>query len=176
MEEQKKCEICKERDAVIHVQQIMGNEIIDLHLCEVCAHEKGIISKNESIELSLSELLTGLLDANSPLTDKKNLDQCPNCGMTYQDFRKEGKVGCAECYNSFHEAIMSILSNITAAPRHRGKYPKKLLAYKKLLVDKEQLKEKLQRAIQEEDYETAADLRDRINELEKAAEEDHGEQ
>lgn len=174
MEKKKKCEICHEEDAVIHVQQIMGNEVIDLHLCEKCAHEKGIISKSDSLELSLSELLTGLLDTKGAAENIKKRNVCSNCGMKYEEFRKDGRVGCSECYNSFHEAVLSILSNFTPNPRHKGKFPKKLLAYKKLLVDKEQMKEKLQEAIEKEDYETAADIRDRISELEKAAEENHG--
>lgn len=160
-----KCELCKENDAVIHIQQIIGTETKEIHLCEVCAHENGISSKSDKIELSLNELLNGLIDF-SPRT--KQQGRCSTCGTRLKEFRKSGTVGCPECYSSFREEIVSFLEEIAGTVQHKGKYPKKLQAYKALLVDKEILKKRLEEAVSNEDYETAAALRDRISYLESS--------
>lgn len=160
-----KCELCNENDAVIHIQQIIGNETKEVHLCEVCAHKNGISSDSDKIELSLNELLNGLIDF-SPRASKQ--ERCEVCGTRLKDFRKTGKVGCPECYGSFREEIASFLEETAGSVGHAGKYPKKLKAYKALLVDKEILKKRLAEAVANEDYESAALIRDRISTLESA--------
>ena len=158
-----KCELCKENDAVIHIQQIIGSETKEVHLCEGCAHKNGISSDNDKIELSLTELLNGLIDF-SPRT--KRQESCPNCRTRLKDFRKSGMLGCPDCYSAFRDEIVSYLEEIAGTVGHRGKYPKRLKAFKALLVDKEILKKRLGEAVAAEDYEAAASLRDRINVLE----------
>lgn len=167
-----KCELCGERDASIHVRQIVGNEVTDIHLCETCATEKGITSSNNKIEVSLSQLLTGLVDSAQGKNTETDDLECPACGMQYAELRKEGRMGCAECYETFHDEVKTLVTGMGGAAQHRGKYPSKILQYKTFLIDREKLKERLQKAVREEDYETAAALRDRIQELERAAEED----
>ncbi len=160
-----KCELCKENDAVIHIQQIVGNEAKEIHLCEKCAHENGISSNSDKIELSLNELLNGLIDFSSR---PKGQDTCSTCGTRLKDFRKTGMVGCSDCYTSFRDEIVSYLEESVGTVKHLGKYPNKLKAYKALLVDKEILKKRLEEAVAGEDYETAASIRDRIQSLETA--------
>lgn len=172
MEEEhlKKCELCGKNDAAIHVQQIMGSEIIDLHLCEACARTRGITGERESLDLSISELLTGLLNITSEVKSDIEKKVCPQCGLTYKDFQKDGKLGCAECIQTFRKEIYALLENIAGTHQHSGKYPTKLTEFKRLLIDKEQIKQKLRDAIKNEDYEAAAILRDKIHELEQASE------
>ncbi|ORC34447.1 hypothetical protein B4O97_12455 [Marispirochaeta aestuarii] len=160
-----KCELCNENDAVIHIQQIVGNEAKEIHLCEKCAHENGISSNSDKIELSLNELLNGLIDFSSR---PRRQDTCPTCGGRLKDFRKSGMVGCADCYTTFRDEIVSYLEESVGTVKHAGKYPKKLQAYKTLLVDKEILKKRLEEAVAGEDYETAAGIRDRIQSIEAA--------
>jgi protein arginine kinase activator len=81
-------------------------------------------------------------------------------------------MGCAECYETYHEEVKTLVSGMGGSAQHRGKYPGKILQYKTFLIDREKLKERLQKAVRDEDYETAATLRDRIHELEQAAEDD----
>ncbi|MEW5815988.1 MAG: UvrB/UvrC motif-containing protein [Spirochaetota bacterium] len=162
-----KCEVCGEREASVHVQQIMGNEVTELHLCDNCAHEKGIASKEEGVELSLSELLTGLVEIKSTVKEDKAKLFCPACNMQFNDFRKEGRLGCPQCYSAFRKEIALLLDNIAGTSRHKGKLPGKLITYKTILIDKEVMKQKLQEAVKNEDYESAAALRDRIHELEQ---------
>lgn len=164
------CEICGKNEAVIHVQQIMGSEIIELRLCEECAEKKGISGENTNLDFSISELLTGLLNITSEVKNDKDQSFCRNCGMTYKEFQKEGKLGCPECAQVFRKDIYTILESISGTHQHIGRYPKKLREFKKLLIDKTEMKQKLQEAIKNEDYEAAAIIRDKIHALEQASE------
>jgi len=165
-----KCEICGARKAVIHIQQVIGKERVDLHLCEECALERGISGEGERVELSISGMLNGLLDIGD-LKERKNAT-CPQCGSTWQSIQKREKLGCAECYSTFNREIHFLLEKMGAQSTHRGKLPKGLKTYKRYLVDVVKLKEGLKEALKREDYEKAARIRDRIRELENTSEED----
>jgi len=161
-----KCEICRNNDAVIHIQQIIGTERIDLHLCEACALERGIMTSSEHGELSLSSLLTGLIDIRDAKEQQKSI--CPRCGTSRREIQERRQAGCAECYSCFSKEILALMQKSSGKNRHRGKYPHRLLAYKKILLDVMKLKEGLKEALGREDYEKAAVLRDRIKELEES--------
>jgi protein arginine kinase activator len=167
-----KCEICNKKEAVIHVQQIMGSSVYELHLCEDCAKAKGIAAKNDDIKLSLQDLLLGLVDFRSE-GQKNEASSCPSCGMTYIDFRKGGRVGCTGCFAAFQKDIASVFGGKKKTILHAGKYPEKLRVLKTLLIDREELKLKLDEAVKQENYEVAAALRDRIEQLERGGEEEH---
>lgn len=164
-----KCQICEQNTASIHVQQIMGNEVVELHLCDKCARERGITGGADSAELSLSQLLTGLVDTRRSGKSEKSVDRCPNCGLTLADFRKDGRLGCSDCYTAFKREIEVFLQNTSGTTRHRGKYPARLKAFKTLLIDREQLKDELKEAVTKEDYEKAAMIRDKIRTIEQSA-------
>ena len=164
-----KCDICNNKEAVIHVKQIVGEKITELHLCGDCANEKGISGEEDVIELSLSQLLTSLIDLTDKYSEQENRDVCRTCGTTIKDFRKNAKLGCADCYNVFNKEIENYLENTAGQVQHVGKLPEKVGTLKKLLVDKESLREKLEKAINQENYEQAAVLRDRIKIIEKRA-------
>lgn len=163
-----KCEICGGRDAVIHIQQIIGKERVDLHLCEECAVERGISSSEDRIELSISNLVNGLVDVRRR---KKTAaaQVCPRCGSSWDALAKRDKMGCPECYTAFHKEIRSFFRRALGKTQHRGRLPRRLSTYKTYLVDMVKLKDGLDQALKREDYEKAARLRDRIQELEKQA-------
>ena len=150
-----KCQICKEREASVHVQQIIGEEVLELHLCDLCARKKGISSHNDKIEFSLTQLLTGLIDLRKTQEKEEKEVHCPKCGKKLADLRKEGKTGCVNCYSYFSKEITSFLENYAGTSRHKGEIPSRLLTYKTLLVDKELLKKELAEAINKENYEQA---------------------
>lgn len=165
-----KCEICGTRKAVIHIQQVIGKERIDLHLCDTCALERGISSSEERIELSISSLLHGLVDLRKMKGTKEKA--CPQCGSTWELIGKRQKTGCGECYTTFNKEIQAFFKQMVEKAQHRGKLPKRLRTYKTYLVDVVRLKEGLKEAIRREDYEKAARIRDRIKELENIPGED----
>jgi protein arginine kinase activator len=166
-----KCEICGASKAVIHIQQVIGKERVDLHLCEECAMERGIgggTGGGDHLELSISNMLNGLVDIRN-VKEKKNA-VCPQCGLNWESIRKREKIGCVECYTTFSREIHFLLEKMGAQPSHRGKLPKRLNTYKKFLFDVVKLKEGLERALKREDYEKAVRIRDRIRDLEKSSE------
>ena len=160
------CNICGKNQATVHLTEIIDDQITELHLCEECAQKKG--AQMES-HFGLSDLLAGLADLgtqfNETETDVKL--KCPKCGLTYEDFKKVGRLGCGECYNAFREALVPLLKRIHGSTQHCGKSPKKIAKTVKAKNDLEALKEKLQKAIQREDFEEAAKLRDKVREIEK---------
>ena len=166
-----KCEMCGKNEATVHVRQIMGNKSVDLHLCAECAAKSGISDQDQTIDLSVSQLLTGLMDVGETISEDDGAAMCPVCGLTVKEFRKTGKVGCPECYGFFRQDILGMLENVSGGSRHRGKLPKKLKTYKTLMVDKQILKQQLKEAVEREDYEAAAALRDRIRSFENEGEE-----
>lgn len=166
-----KCEMCGKNEAIVHVRQIMGNKAVDLHLCSDCAAKSGISDQDQIVDLTVSQLLTGLMDAGEGTAEKNTEGMCPVCGLSVQEFRRTGKTGCPECYEFFRQDILGMLENVSGVGRHRGKLPKKLRSYKTLMVDKQILKQQLKEAVEREDYEAAAALRDRIRSFEEVWEE-----
>jgi protein arginine kinase activator len=161
-----KCEICGLKEAVIHIRQIQKESVHEVHICEECAQEKGLIREEES-ELPVTNLLAGLIDGKElPGSVEPGVGACPRCGLKLSDFRKTGKLGCAECFRAFEADLRSIISQMAARPRHAGKLPLSLSGSADAPPDRAGLREELKAAVDNEDYEKAAGLRDRLRELE----------
>ncbi|MFA4984466.1 MAG: UvrB/UvrC motif-containing protein [Candidatus Omnitrophota bacterium] len=162
------CDICGKNQATVHLTEIIDEQMTELHLCEECAHKK---SAQMEQQFGLSDLLAGMAEFEKPALQKEGLAlKCPNCGLTYTDFRKIGRLGCGDCYGTFSKYLIPLLKRIHGATQHIGKSP---LGFAKTQKKKEKisevaaLKEKLQRAIEGEAFEEAARLRDQIRELER---------
>lgn len=164
------CEICGKKEATVEFTEIINDEVTQLHLCESCAREKGVEMEQH---FSIADLLAGLTDLGLEFEPKQPPIKCSNCAMTYDDFRKIGRLGCGECYNAFKRSLLPLLKRIHGSTRHLGKATVKL--EKAVGVTKvsqlQELRQKLQRAIEMEEYEEAAKIRDKIRELEKKAKE-----
>ncbi|MDP6685326.1 MAG: UvrB/UvrC motif-containing protein, partial [Candidatus Omnitrophota bacterium] len=100
--------------------------------------------------------------------------KCPRCGLTYEDFKKVGRLGCGECYTAFKEVLLPLLKRIHGSTQHYGKAPQNfqkpkpsIPAPSKSKNGLQELKDKLQKAIQNEEFEEAAKLRDKIRDVEK---------
>ena len=158
-----KCEICGLKDAVIHIRQIQKETVHELHICEDCAQEKGLLREEES-ELPIANLLSGLLEGRDVSGGADARESCPRCGMKAADFRKQGKLGCPECFTAFEKDVRAIVSQMAARPRHTGKLPATLEMEKP--APAEGLREELRAAVEREEYELAARLRDRLRDLE----------
>jgi len=160
------CNMCGKNQATVHLTEIIDDQITELHLCEECAQKKG--AQMES-HFGLSDLLAGLADLGTQFNKTKTESKlkCPRCGLSYEDFKKVGRLGCGECYNAFKDALIPLLKRIHGSTQHYGKSPKKIAKIVKAKNELDVLREKLQKAIYKEDFEEAAKLRDRIKELEK---------
>ncbi len=159
------CESCKQQQATVHLTEIVNDQMTERHLGETCANQKG--AQVES-QFGLADLLTGLgdLGKTEEIGEEVSTKVCPGCGMTYEDFRKAGRLGCAECYATFKRSLTSLLKRIHGSTHHLGKTPARLVKPPKGKSELADLKKRLERAIDMEEFEEAAALRDQVREIE----------
>ncbi|MBI3324995.1 MAG: UvrB/UvrC motif-containing protein [Candidatus Omnitrophica bacterium] len=159
------CDSCKQQQATVHLTEIVNDQMTELHLCETCANQKG--AQVES-HFGLADLLAGLADFGKTQEpeEETTTKACPSCGMTYEDFRKVGRLGCADCYGTFKRSLASLLKRIHGSPHHLGKAPVRLVKPPKAKSELADMKRRLERAIEMEEFEEAARLRDQIREME----------
>jgi protein arginine kinase activator len=161
------CEICKKNQAKIHVTQIKDNKRISVHLCQECAHEKGVAGPAINTHFSVSDLLAGLLKGQEEEAGPPDVQRtCLECGLSYNSFRESGRFGCSHCYETFRDELQPLLQKIQKGTRHTGKIPRR--CGEEVLVERSiaDLRRQLQNAVSDENFEEAARLRDRIHELE----------
>ena len=161
------CNICNKNQATVHLTEIVDDQMTELHLCESCARQK---SEQMEQQFGLSDLLAGLADFSKTTGEKEDLTlKCKKCGLAYSDFKKIGRLGCSECYSAFKKYLAPLLKRIHGSSQHIGKSPFKenKPALPKKPMDAEILRQKLQKAIEREEFEEAARLRDLIRESEK---------
>jgi protein arginine kinase activator len=157
------CCVCKEKPATVHLTQIAGDKVQKVDLCEECAKQKGV---NDPAGFSLADLLLGL-GASAEIeqavggTDVK----CPQCGFTQADFKKSGRLGCPACYATFAEGLEGLLKTMHKGTRHAGKVPESLRQSRDVSDKLKTLQKKLSKAIEEENFEQAATLRDEIKQV-----------
>jgi protein arginine kinase activator len=154
------CCVCKEKPATVHLTQIVGDKMQKLDLCEECAKAKGI---NDPTSFAMADLMLGLgasqeLDPSIAGVELK----CPRCGFSQADFKKTGRLGCPECYQTFAEGLAGLLKTMHKGTRHLGKAPEALRKSRESADRLKLLQKKLAKAIETEDFETAAMLRDEI--------------
>ena len=159
------CDVCGKNPATVHLTEIIDGQMTELHLCEECARQK---SAQMEQKFGLSDLLGGLAEFEKPNKDLEvEKVKCANCKLTYTDFKKIGRLGCGECYTAFRKYLGPLLKRIHGSHQHMGKSPLKVTKVLKKKIDLQDLRLKLQKAIEEEAFEEAAKIRDQIKELEK---------
>lgn len=165
------CDICGKNPATVHLTEIVDDQMNELHLCEECARQK---SSQMEQQFGLSDLLAGIADFEKPAQAQKQQEaesvslKCPNCGLTYAEFKKMGRLGCSECYAAFAKYLAPLIKRIHGSSMHFGKSPLKSAAQSpREGIDLGALRQKLQKAIEAEAFEDAARLRDQIRQLEK---------
>jgi protein arginine kinase activator len=167
------CDDCGKNPATVHLTEIIDSQMTELHLCEECARKK---SQEMEQNFGLSDLLGGMADINKTEKDPEAAKiKCPNCGLSYVDFKKIGRLGCGECYIAFKKYLAPLLKRIHGSSQHVGKAPAKSAKGLKKEIDIQDMRNKLQRAIEQEQFEEAARIRDTIKELEKNASEENNE-
>ncbi|HYV97409.1 MAG TPA: UvrB/UvrC motif-containing protein [Gemmatimonadaceae bacterium] len=158
------CDHCHERDAVVSVTNVESNAVVQLHLCEQCAMAKGVEFTPSMPAHPLAGVLQAAHDQASLMSDAP---RCSFCGTTPQEFRDTGRLGCAQCYGAFAESLRELLRRVHGHARHVGRRhvprnPEAASRAGSLAV----LREKLRRAVEREEFELAAALRDEIQGLE----------
>ena len=157
------CQLCKQREASVHLTQIIENEMKKVDICEQCAKEKQL---HDPTSFSLADLLLGLGTGKEPerAPDESSPGdlKCPNCGFTQAEFKKTARLGCSECYAVFAEGLSTMLKGMHKGTQHRGKVPPRLKHSLELGQNLARLEKQLNEAIGSENFEIAAKLRDEI--------------
>lgn len=154
------CCVCNEKEAKVHLTQIVGDKMQKVDLCEECAKQKGV---NDPAGFSLADLLLGLGASQEMEQVAGGGDlKCPHCGFTQADFKKAGRLGCSDCYETFAEGLEGLLKSMHKGIKHVGKAPQSLQQSRDLSEKLKSLQKKLDKAVADEDFETAAVVRDEI--------------
>ena len=155
----KTCEICKEKEATVHLTQVVDGVVRKLHFCEECAEKRGIDIHGP---VSINDLLLGMgvVKKEDPVTGHER--SCPRCHMRRTDFKKTGRFGCATCYESFAEELPPLLKAMHHSEQHSGKVPQSEATRVRASQELDRLEAELRKAVDAEKFEDAARLRDRI--------------
>ncbi len=132
-----------------------------VNLCESCSKEKGV---TDPTGFALADLLLGL-GAAQEIEKGSSVQKCPVCGFSQADFKKTGRLGCAECYQTFSEGLGSLLKAMHKGTMHLGKIPARLMRTLQIDAEMKSLEESLEKAVRAENYESAAEIRDQIKDL-----------
>lgn len=174
-----KCDRCHVNEASVHIAQIVNGQKREQHLCQSCAQEGGMDSTFEGL---FNPLLssgffggsifnpTGGIPAFGGASASPNHEMvCPNCGTTFEAFRKSGLFGCSQCYETFREKLDPVLRRVQGGTRHIGRQVCKTEESKEQMVLRTKLndlRQSLAAAVEREAYEEAARLRDEVHALE----------
>lgn len=167
------CQECGSETATVHVKRREGDEEVSTHLCRACAQKLGWHDPLEDAKFPLAHFISSMMqDMNTGvLRDPKEDSQarCSECGLSFQEFSRTGRLGCGHCYESFRTSMEELLRRIHGNTRHRGRRPESAPRQRTSTQSNtlRQLKADLDRAIADEDFELAARLRDQIRELKK---------
>ncbi len=177
-----RCDNCGEREAAIHLTQIVNNSVTTMHLCEQCAAEKGVETGAGVAKFPLGDFLASLGKSGGGKAEEPDTaSPCPACGGTLDDFRQTGRLGCARCYTTFEPHLRDLLRRLHGSTQHVGeRYALPETAGPGPGAEAgagaaagapadsrvSALKEQLRRAVEAENFELAAELRDRLKVLE----------
>jgi protein arginine kinase activator len=160
------CNVCKQNEATVFLTKIVGDKVQKVDLCEDCSKEKCV---DDPTNFSLTDVLLGkVTEEVAALAEAEPAEagvKCPTCGYTQADFKKAGRFGCSECYVTFGEGLEAMLKSMHKGIKHAGKVPAALQQSRAEAQKVKQLQKRLDKAIAEENFEEAAQLRDEIKRM-----------
>lgn len=165
-----KCQRC-EKPATFHITELTGSEVQELHLCE--DHARGYLTANEEVTPAAQPTLAGVLAEQLKIgqtaEELARLDQqaCPVCGITFYEFRSQGRLGCPHDYDCFQAELEPLIANIHGEVEHIGKQPKRASSGSERRTDLIRLRREMKEAVEKEEYERASELRDEIRRIEE---------
>ena len=162
-----KCQKC-DKSATFHITEIHGGQVFELHLCEDHARDYLSHSEEKPPKQSIASVLAQQLQVGQTAEELAKLDQreCPVCGITFYEFRQQGRLGCPHDYVCFQEELEPLIVNIHGSREHKGKRPNQTRQDTDELTHVIRLRRDMQAAIDAEEYERASELRDRIRKIE----------
>ena len=171
-----KCQKC-DKPATFHITELTGGEPQELHLCEEHAREYLTQSSDEpatatSMAAALAKQMAQQMAVGQTAEELAQLDQqiCPVCGITFYEFRSQGRLGCPHDYTFFQKQLEPLILNIHGETEHIGKTPSRGPSGSKTRTELIRLRREMKEAVEEEDYERAGQLRDKIQRIEESQE------
>jgi protein arginine kinase activator len=161
----KKCRRCT-KPATRHITEIREGQAECLHLCETCAQDylNSVEVGGSSEEFEQGEPKAAVSEASESTVD--DTKSCPSCGITFKQFRSQGRLGCPHDYEVFHDELIPLLESVHSETQHVGKCPPRTSPESRQHYELFRLRNDLRQAVDNESYEEAASIRDRIKELE----------
>lgn len=156
-----KCDVCQQGEASVFLTEIVNGKMKKVNLCLTCSKAKEV---NDPTGFGLVEALG--LAASSELEMTSVGTKCPVCGFSQNDFKKTGRFGCSHCYDVFGEQLAPMLKNMHKGTAHIGKKPVDFERQAEQSRKLQTLRDDLHKAVEAEEYEKAADLRDQLRQLE----------
>ncbi len=168
-----KCQKC-DKPATFHITELTGGKPQELHLCEDHARQYLTASDGEpaspgNMAAVLAQQMAQQMAVGQTAEELAELDKqsCPVCGITFYEFRNQGRLGCPYDYVCFQPQLEPLILNIHGESEHQGKSPKRSPGGSQERTQLIRLRRELKEAIEEEHYERASQLRDRIQDIEK---------
>lgn len=158
----KKCGRCS-KPAVLHITELNDGDVQALHLCESCAKDYLNPAQSSSAAPSSSGKVASIPEVSEEVDDRT----CPNCGISFKEFRAQGRLGCPHDYVVFQDELLPLLENIHGEVQHVGKVPRRAPDASQKQFRLVKLRSRLRQAVEDELYEEAAKLRDEIATLEQ---------
>ena len=171
------CENCKKNTATVHMKGLLNGAKTELNLCQECSFNM----VNMEMPTSLENIFKGILEsvqsmgpvtigqmglAGRPTARKKAPGPCTVCELSYEQFKTTGKLGCEACYHAFPNEIVALFKNVQGSSHHEGKLPKRFGTQLRQQREVDKLRSTLKKAIDDENFEEAARIRDQIRNLE----------
>ncbi|MFH2000488.1 MAG: UvrB/UvrC motif-containing protein, partial [Planctomycetota bacterium] len=159
------CQKCKKNIATVHLTEMKSGQRNETHLCEECAKGMNLPHKHP---ISLSDLIGAIMEKSSKKgsSTEETGAACPKCGITFKEFESKGRLGCEYDYTFFKTELDKLLAKVQGSSKYIGKAPKGVLSETIVQNELMQLKNRLNQVVKAEQYEEAAQIRDRIIELE----------
>lgn len=166
------CQNCKTRQANTHIRQVINGELTEADLCSECAAKLGYQNAFSGI-FDIGSMMSGFLGMPT-VSALAREEKCPGCGATFSQISKSGRVGCAKCYDIFYDRLLPSIKRIHGNTIHTGKklHTARIESKSSHRAEKdpekselEALSEQLASAVKAQEFEQAAKLRDRINEI-----------
>jgi protein arginine kinase activator len=164
-----KCDLC-DKEAVVHLTQVVNGAMKEVHLCEEHAVAQGI---DLNSPISITDILMGLSGPQKNIANELSL-ACPRCGMARDEFRKTGRLGCPDCYKTFMAELTMAIKAMHQSGQHLGKIPAREGVQTRMKSKVARLQTDLEAAIAREEFEKAAKLRDQIKKCRDEGAQDDG--
>lgn len=166
------CQHCNHNEATTHVKTNINGKVTEYMLCAECAEKMGYGNIFSDFHSDFNSLLGSFF--SSALPARTGATRCPVCHSSYNDIADSGKVGCAECYETFFSELMPTIRRVHGNTEHTGKQPKAFHSSKEIKEEKvvqsenkaEKLKAELEEAIKAQNFERAAEIRDELKGME----------